>query len=144
MSAPRAARPPVDATPPDDPTPPDAPAPPDALAFAKVLADDTRQRIMACCCCDWRSVGDIVVALGGDVAQPTVSHHLAVLRAAGLVRQRRAGRQAFYMLDQGRVALCCGQVLASFAPETGAAAAVVACCVPAGDGGVAAGDDEGS
>ena len=134
-----------DATTPGAPrTPLDAPAAPDALAFAKVLADDTRQRIMTCCCCGWRSVGDIVAALGGDVAQPTVSHHLAVLRAAGLVRQRRAGRQAFYTLDQGRVALCCGQVLASFAPETGAAAAVVACCAPAGGGGVAAEDDEGS
>lgn len=129
MSRPPAARPPADAP------PPAAPSGPDALAFAKVLADDTRQRIMTCCCCGWRSVGDIVAALGGDVAQPTVSHHLAVLREAGLVQLRREGRQAFYSLDQARVAVCCGQVLTAFAPQTAAAAAVVACCAPGeGDG----------
>lgn len=105
---------------------------PTALSFAKVLADDTRQRIMTCCCCAWRSVGDIVAFLGGDVGQPTVSHHLAVLRDAGLVRLRRDGRQTFYALDQERVASCCGQVLTSFAPQTAAAAAVVACCEDCG------------
>lgn len=111
------------------------PNPTDALTFAKVLADDTRQRIMTCCCCGWRSVGDIVADLGGDVAQPTVSHHLAVLREAGLVQLRREGRQAFYSLDQARVAVCCGQVLTAFAPQTAAAAAVVACCAPVEDDG---------
>lgn len=105
---------------------------PTAVSFAKILADDTRQRIMTCCCCDWRSVGDIVEALGGDVMQPTVSHHLAVLRDAGLVRLRRDGRQTFYTLDQERVAVCCGQVLTSFAPQTAAAAAVTACCEDCG------------
>lgn len=112
----------------------DTPVQPTSVAFAKILADDTRQRIMASCCCRWRSVGDIVEAMGGDVAQPTVSHHLAVLREAGLVRVRRDGRLAFYTLDQERVAVCCGQVLTSFAPETAAAAAVTACCEGCGDG----------
>lgn len=104
-------------------TPPDPlpPAPP--VAFAKVLADDTRQQIMHACCC-WLSVTDLVDALGGRVAQPTVSHHLAVLRDAGLVQQRRMGRQTFYALDQGRVAVCCGQLIMAFAPETAAAAAL--------------------
>lgn len=110
----------------------DTPVQPTSVAFAKILADDTRQRIMASCCCRWRSVGDIVEAMGGDVAQPTVSHHLAVLREAGLVQVRRDGRLAFYTLDQERVAVCCGQVLTSFAPETAAAAAVTACCEDCG------------
>ena len=33
------------------------------------------------------------------VSQPAVSQHLKVLRAAGLVKERRAGRNAFYSSD---------------------------------------------
>lgn len=34
-----------------------------------------------------------------DVSQPAVSQHLAVLRAAGLVRERREGRLVFYRAE---------------------------------------------
>jgi DNA-binding transcriptional ArsR family regulator len=94
------------------------------LDFARVLSDATRQRIMQQCCCCWCNVGEIVESLGGDVSQPTVSHHLGVLREAGLVQSRREGRQIFYTLDQAKVASCCGQLLVSLAPETAAAEAV--------------------
>ncbi len=83
--------------------------------FAKALADETRQKIMQFCCCDWRSVGEITEEIG--VAQPTVSHHLAILREAELVDVREEGRQTFYTLNQDRVAFCCGQLLTTFAPE---------------------------
>lgn len=95
-----------------------------SVDFAKVMADGTRQRIMHACCCCWLSVGDLVDALGGRVNQPTVSHHLAVLRKAGLIQVRRDGRQAFYALDQERVASCCGELIVAFAPESAAAAAL--------------------
>ena len=52
------------------------------VEFAKALADETRQKIMKLCCCEWISVNEIVEQLGG-ITQPTVSHHLAVLREAG-------------------------------------------------------------
>lgn len=91
----------------------------DAVRFAKVLADDTRQRIMESCCCRWCSVGELVEEIG--VSQPTVSHHLGVLREAGLVHFRREGRRAFYSLNQDAVARCCGRLVADFAPETEAA-----------------------
>jgi len=87
----------------------------DALLFAKALADETRQRIMAVCCCNWLSVNEIVAK--SHVTQPTVSHHLAILREAGLVRVREHGKQTFYSLNQDRVALCCGQLMLKFAPE---------------------------
>jgi ArsR family transcriptional regulator len=93
------------------------------VEFAKALADDTRQKIMKLCCCDWISVSDIVEQLGG-VTQPTVSHHLAVLRDAGLVKVREQGKQTFYTLNQQRVASCCGQLVINFAPETNTAEAV--------------------
>ncbi len=88
---------------------------PDVVVFAKALADDTRQKIMRLCCCDWLSVSEIVDKM--KVTQPTVSHHLAVLREAGLVKVREEGKQTFYTLNQNRVVACCGQLMLKFAPE---------------------------
>jgi ArsR family transcriptional regulator, arsenate/arsenite/antimonite-responsive transcriptional repressor len=85
------------------------------VEFAKALADETRQKIMKLCCCKWLSVTEIVEQL--DVAQPTVSHHLAILREAGLVSIRPEGKQTFYTLNQDRVVSCCGQIMNVFAPE---------------------------
>ena len=87
-----------------------------SVTFAKAIADDTRQKIMQLLCCQWYAVGDVVERLG-NVSQPTVSHHLAVLRDAGLVHTRREGKQIFYSLNQDAVATCCGVLMQSFAPE---------------------------
>ena len=88
----------------------------DPVLFAKAIADETRQKIMSECCCCWLSVNEIVQKL--DVTQPTVSHHLAILKEAGLVSVREEGKQTFYTLNQERVAVCCGQLMIKFAPET--------------------------
>ena len=85
------------------------------ILFAKALADETRQEIMSLCCCKWLSVGEIVDAL--DVSQPTVSHHLRILRSAGLVHTRREGKQVFYSLNQEKIAAGCCQLAGDFAPE---------------------------
>lgn len=87
----------------------------DTVEFAKALADETRQKIMALCCCDYVSVNDIVEQL--DVAQPTVSHHLKILKNAGLVRSERRGKQILYTLNQQRLAQGCCQVAEDFAPS---------------------------
>jgi ArsR family transcriptional regulator len=87
----------------------------DTVEFAKALADETRQKIMALCCCRQLSVTDIVDAL--DVAQPTVSHHLGILRKAGLVLVERRGRQVLYTLNQARLAESCCTVAENFAPD---------------------------
>lgn len=61
----------------------------------KALADPTRVAILnrlacsdECCVCDLTSVFDL--------SQPTVSHHLRVLREAGLVEAERRGTWAYY------------------------------------------------
>ncbi len=92
----------------------------DPITFARALADETRQEIMRLCCCEWLTVKEIVGAL--RVTQPTVSHHLSVLREAGLVNSRRRGRQTFYRLNQERVALCCSNMMARYAPDITTAA----------------------
>jgi ArsR family transcriptional regulator len=87
----------------------------DVVLFAKALADDTRQKIMQMTCCKWLSVNEIVEQI--NVSQPTVSHHLAVLRDAGLVQVREEGKQTFYQLDQHKIAICCGKLMVKFAPS---------------------------
>ncbi len=78
--------------------PPLSPAAAERLARGfKALADPTRLAIVnllagageACVC-------ELTAAF--HLAQPTVSHHLAVLRRAGLVEVRRHGTWAYYRL----------------------------------------------
>jgi DNA-binding transcriptional ArsR family regulator len=87
----------------------------DSVTFAKAMADETRQQIMSMLCCEWLCVSDIVNRTG--VTQPTVSHHLSILRETNLVNTRRAGKQVFYCLNQDAVALCCGTLMQNFAPD---------------------------
>ena len=63
----------------------------------KALADPARVSILnRLAAADEVCVCDFVAAL--DLAQPTVSHHLKVLRDAGLVESSRRGPWAFYRL----------------------------------------------
>ncbi len=95
----------------------------DPVLFAKAIADETRQKIMSECCCQWLSVSEIVEKIG--YSQPTISHHLAILRDAGLVNIREEGKQTFYSLNQENIAVCCGQIMLKFAPEEKATEAVI-------------------
>lgn len=68
--------------------------------FARMIADSTRREILRNLCCAWLSVGDVVERLDGRVNQPTVSHHLKKMAAAGLVNVRSEGRYRYYSLNQ--------------------------------------------
>ena len=87
----------------------------DPVAFGKAIADETRQKIMKLCCCNRLTVSDITERMG--VSQPTVSHHLAILRDVDLVTIEREGRETFYSLNQEHFTICCGRLMATFAPE---------------------------
>jgi ArsR family transcriptional regulator, arsenate/arsenite/antimonite-responsive transcriptional repressor len=60
-------------------------ADPTRLAIVRQLAQETET-----CACDFTSCC--------DVGQPTVSHHLRVLREAGVVTSERRGQWIFYKL----------------------------------------------
>ena len=85
---------------------------PDILLLA-ALADPTRMEIVRelagspeVCACDFTSCC--------DVSQPTVSHHLRVLRNAGVVTSERRGNWVFYRLAPNvaeRLGAIAGQML---------------------------------
>jgi ArsR family transcriptional regulator len=79
-------------------TEPLAPAERDALAARfKALADPARVAIVnRLAAADEVCVCDLNTTL--ELSQPTVSHHLRVLREAGLVESSRRGTWAFYRL----------------------------------------------
>jgi len=60
----------------------------------QVVADPSRWRILALLSAGPRTVGELVARL--DVAQPSVSHHLARLRESGLVQSAAEGRSRRY------------------------------------------------
>lgn len=44
-----------------------------------------------------------VIADGFDISWPAISQHVAVLREAGLVQERREGRHRYYRADEQTV-----------------------------------------
>jgi len=77
--------------------------------FIKAMADETRQEILRALGQREMCVSELEVLLA--VHQPTVSHHLAVLRRANLVTVRREGRRMYYRANAGCVNECCGEIL---------------------------------
>ena len=83
---------------------------PDVRFFA-ALADPTRLAIVRelagadqVCACDFTSCC--------DVRQPTVSHHLRVLREAGVIESERRGTWIYYRLAPGARPTGCGSLRA--------------------------------
>jgi ArsR family transcriptional regulator len=74
-----------------------------ALRF-RALGDETRLRILEQLGSGERSVSDLMVLL--DIGQSLMSHHLRILREAGLVVDRREGRWIHYSIAEAALAAC--------------------------------------
>lgn len=68
------------------------------LQFFKALAHESRLRLLGLIATREHSVQELASALA--LKEPTVSHHLAMLRETGLVRLRRDGNTHWYGLEQ--------------------------------------------
>jgi len=73
--------------------------------YFKAFGDPTRLRILTLLATNEMTVGEIVKKVG--LSQPTVSRHLAILREAEVVTDRRDGQQVFYSLNKTSVENCC-------------------------------------
>lgn len=67
----------------------------------KILGDPTRIKILWALDQNEMCVCDIANVL--DMTKSSISHQLAVLRAAGIVKYRREGKEVYYMLDDDHV-----------------------------------------
>ena len=81
----------------------------------KALADPTRVAILSMLSAE-HEVCVCVLTDGLELSQPTISHHLRILREAGLVEASRRGTWAFYRivpdaLEALRAALAPGRAL---------------------------------
>ena len=74
-----------------------------ALRF-RALGDETRLRILEHLVAGERRVSDLMVLV--DIGQSLTSHHLRILREAGLVSDRRDGRWIHYSIAESALAAC--------------------------------------
>ena len=63
----------------------------------KAVADPTRREILRLLRHEEMSAGDLAARF--DMTKPTMSHHFAVLKAAGLLTSRREGQTIWYALN---------------------------------------------
>lgn len=70
------------------------------VGLFRLLSDKTRLNILLMLAKGERNVSSLCGEL--SLPQPTVSHHLGLLRMSNLIANRRSGKQVFYELD-GRV-----------------------------------------
>ncbi|MBI4494377.1 MAG: winged helix-turn-helix transcriptional regulator [Chloroflexi bacterium] len=68
----------------------------------EALADPARQDLVQVLARNELNVGEVAARVS-RLSRPTVSHHLGVLRRAGLVRTRKQGKEVYYCLNKERI-----------------------------------------
>jgi DNA-binding transcriptional ArsR family regulator len=86
-----------------------------AGAGVRSLADPTRRQILQDLRDGEMAAGDIASRL--PIKGPSVSRHLSILKAAGLITERRDGNRILYTPAGERLALCLGGFLSAVCPE---------------------------
>ncbi|WP_455356617.1 metalloregulator ArsR/SmtB family transcription factor [Streptomyces sp. SYSU K217416] len=87
----------------------------DEVGVFRALADPTRRQILEDLRAGELAAGDIAGRF--PISAPSVSRHLGVLKAAGLVRERRDGNRILYSLVEERLAASVGRFLSAVCPE---------------------------
>lgn len=90
------------------------------LQFFKIIGNESRLKVLGLLASDERSVGELAILLG--LSEPTISHHLAVLRELDLVAMRVDGNNHIYWLNTTALEtlnrnIFSQEQLASLAPE---------------------------
>jgi DNA-binding transcriptional ArsR family regulator len=84
-------------------------------AVFRALADTTRRQILQDLRKGELAAGDIASRF--PISGPSISRHLAVLKAAGLLTERRQANRVIYSLVPDRLALSVGSFLSAVCPE---------------------------
>jgi len=81
----------------------------------RALADPTRRQILQDLRAGELAAGEIVARF--KISGPSISRHLTVLKAAGLVTERREANRIYYSLVAERLAVSVGNFLSVVCPE---------------------------
>ncbi|MEF9995543.1 MAG: metalloregulator ArsR/SmtB family transcription factor [Burkholderiaceae bacterium] len=73
--------------------------------YFAILAEPTRLKILNALCDEERSVNEIVAKVGST--QTTVSRHLNMMFARGVLARRREGAMTFYSIADGNIVTLC-------------------------------------
>ncbi|MEA2825619.1 MAG: hypothetical protein QOG43_58 [Actinomycetota bacterium] len=87
----------------------------DNASVFRALADPTRRQILQDLRPGELAAGEIASRF--TISGPSVSRHLAILRSAGLVTERREANRILYSLVEDRLASCVGGFLSAVCPE---------------------------
>lgn len=87
----------------------------DTAGVFRALADPTRRQILQDLRQGELAAGEIVSRF--TISGPSISRHLSVLKAAGLVAERRDANRIFYSLVEDRLASSVGGFLSAVCPE---------------------------
>lgn len=80
-----------------------------SLLIFQSLSDPTRQKILKLLGKEELSVTQICKHF--SITQPSISHHLLMMKKAGLVRSKKQGRTVYYYLDKESFLKNCSSVL---------------------------------
>ncbi|HXX02388.1 MAG TPA: metalloregulator ArsR/SmtB family transcription factor [Candidatus Acidoferrales bacterium] len=80
----------------------------------RALADPTRRQILQELKGCELAAGDIAARF--PISGPSISRHLAILKGADLVSERRQGNRIFYRLEPDRIAGAMGDFLSTVCP----------------------------
>lgn len=80
----------------------------------KALADPTRRQILQELQAGERTAGEIVALF--NISGPAVSRHLAILKSADLLAERRQGNSILYRVEAENLATCLSDFIGSVCP----------------------------
>ena len=89
--------------------------PDESATVFRALADPTRRQILQDLRAGELAAGEIAARF--TISGPSISRHLAVLKGAGLVTERRDANRILYALVEDRLATCVGGFLSAVCPE---------------------------
>jgi DNA-binding transcriptional ArsR family regulator len=87
----------------------------DSAGVFRALADPTRRQILQDLRAGELTAGEIASRF--TISGPSISRHLSLLKAAGLLTERRDANRIFYGLVEDRLASCVGGFLSAVCPD---------------------------
>jgi DNA-binding transcriptional ArsR family regulator len=90
---------------------------PRLLDFFKAGCDEHRQKILSLIGKN-ESMNANQILLHLKISQPTLSHHLKILREAELINAKKKGKQVIYTLNQKFITRCCQDFMKDVCTES--------------------------